>query len=298
MSFERAFIFMTFLIASLLVATLIAGCALSPQPNASLQNARETYRIAAADPQVHTRAAVELASAERMLAEAERLWRDGVSPAIVTHHAYLAERRAKIAMETAAYRAAESRVATASEARNRILLEARERELENARAAAREAESAREDAEARADAYAERASAADVAAELKRLQAEVTDIKWRLTERGWVLTLRNDLLFDSGKATLKTGAQRAIDKLAEFLNRTPDRDIAIEGFTDSTGSDETNRRLSERRADAVRQALIDRSVEAHRIDARGYGPSFPVASNDTPTGRQLNRRVEIVINPS
>lgn len=298
MTYERAFIFMTAVVAAILITTVIAGCALSPVANPSLENARESYRIAASDPQVHLRAAVELASAERTLAQAERMWRDGVDPEIVSHHAYLAQQRSRIAMETAAYRAAESRVATASEARNRILLEARERELENARAAAREAESARQDAEARAEAMAERTSAADVGAELRRLQAEVTDIRSRLTERGWVLTLKNDLLFDSGKATLKSGAQRAIDKLAQFLNRSPDRDIAIEGFTDSTGSDEANRRLSERRAEAVKEALIERGVEAHRIDARGYGPSFPVASNETPTGRQLNRRVEIIINPS
>jgi len=82
------------------------------------------------------------------------------------------------------------------------------------------------------------------------------------------------------------------------MRRHPERDVAIEGFTDSTGSDEANRVLSERRALAVKQALVERGVERGRIDARGYGPAFPIASNDNPTGRQLNRRVEIIINPS
>jgi len=76
------------------------------------------------------------------------------------------------------------------------------------------------------------------------------------------------------------------------------RDIAIEGFTDSIGSPDSNQRLSERRAQAVKDALTGRGIESRRIDARGFGPSFPVASNATETGRQLNRRVEIVINPS
>jgi outer membrane protein OmpA-like peptidoglycan-associated protein len=113
-----------------------------------------------------------------------------------------------------------------------------------------------------------------------------------------VLTLHNDQLFESGGAILQPGARRALDSLAGFLRRHPEREIAIEGFTDSEGSSETNRKLSEARAAAMKRALVARGVEPARIDARGYGPAFPVASNDTPAGRQLNRRVEIIINPS
>lgn len=78
---------------------------------------------------------------------------------------------------------------------------------------------------------------------MKRLEAELADVRAKQTERGWVLTLKNELLFDSGGATLKPGAQRALDNLAQFLRKYPDRDIAIEGFTDSTGSKDTNQRL-------------------------------------------------------
>jgi outer membrane protein OmpA-like peptidoglycan-associated protein len=137
----------------------------------------------------------------------------------------------------------------------------------------------------------------ELRSELRRLQAEVPDLKVQQTERGWVLTLRNDRLFDLGQSTLKAGGQRAMDTLAEFM-RQGEREIAIEGFTDSTGTKEANRVLSERRADAVKRALVVRGIEPARIDTRGYGPAFPIASNDTPTGRQLNRRVEIIINPS
>jgi outer membrane protein OmpA-like peptidoglycan-associated protein len=290
-----------------LAAALAAGCAMSPVADQSLEEARAAYRLAVVDPEVQLRAPVELANAERSLAVAERVARDGADSDLVAHQAYLAQQRARIALKTAQYREAEARVATASDTRNRVLLEARERDAEIAKEQARAAEAARAEAEQRAQALSQSnqalsqsadAERTNLSGELSRLQAEVSELRTQQTERGWVLTLTNDLLFDAGKATLKPGGQRAIEKLAAFMKQQPGREIAIEGFTDSTGSDEINRTLSERRADAVKQALVARGVERSRIDSRGYGPAFPIASNDTPTGRQLNRRVEIIINPS
>jgi outer membrane protein OmpA-like peptidoglycan-associated protein len=260
----------------------------------------------AADPQVQLRAPVELAFAERALAQAERLWRDGKPADLVAHQAYLAGQRARIAQKTAQYRSAEATVATSSEQRNRIVLEAREREAAAAKEQARAAKLALAESERRAQELgepgvlqkSERERSAGLAAELGRLKSQISDLKAQQTGRGWVLTLRNDLLFDAGSATLKAGGQRAVENLAQFMRRHPDREIAIEGFTDSAGSIETNRKLSEGRAAAVKSALVARGIEPGRIDSRGYGPAFPVASNDTSTGRQLNRRVEIVINPS
>ncbi len=289
---------------SLIAAALaVAGCASTPTANSDLEGARSTYRMAATDPQVQLRAPVELSLAERSLAEAENLWRNGASGDAVAHQAYLAEQRSRIALRTAEYRNAEASLATAGENRNRGLLEARSREADIAKEHARMAEAARAEAERRAADLAlqnerEKVKSSDINMELNRLQAQVSDLKAQQTERGWVLTMRNDMLFDSGSATLKPGARRAVDKLAEFLRNDPQRDIAIEGFTDAVGAEETNRRLSESRAEAVKRALVERGVERSRIDARGYGPAFPIASNETPTGRQLNRRVEIVINPS
>ncbi len=281
-------------------ALLLAGaCATAPQVSAPLDQARATYRMAATDPQVQLRAPVELAMAERSLARAERLWRENEPAESVAHHAYLAEQRSRIALKTAEYRIAEAAVATSREQRTRVLLEAREREAAQAKARAEDAERrARELALTRDVQNAEARQGAELGAEVSRLQAEVEELKAQQTERGWVLTLKNDLLFDTGSATLKPGAQRAIDNLAQFMRRHPGRDIEIEGFTDSAGSEETNRRLSSGRAAAVKRALVARGIAGERIDARGYGPAFPVASNDTPVGRQLNRRVEIVINPS
>jgi outer membrane protein OmpA-like peptidoglycan-associated protein len=283
---------------------LLAGCAGAPVANnASLDDARATYRSVSADPQVQLRAPVELALAERALAKAETLWRDHAPEDLVAHQAYLALQRARIALNTAQYRKAESAVATSGEQRNRVLLRAREQEAESAKSQARAAELARAEAELRAEQLARTnppraAKPADLGSELARLKAQIRDLKAEQTERGWVLTLRSDVLFDSGSATLKPGARRAVDNLARFMDRYPEREIAIEGFTDSVGAHEANRRLSESRAAAVKKALVARGIEPSRIDARGYGPAFPVASNETPTGRQLNRRVEIVINPS
>ncbi len=260
-------------LAPLLVA---AACASAPPANRALESARTSYGQAAAHPEVPLRAPVELQVAERSLAQAERLWREGADAASVAHHAYLADQRARIAMASADYRKAEAQVATSAEQRNRVLLEARTRELEaQKRAAAPQAEA--------------------LAAEMDRLQAEVSELKAQPTERGWVLTLSGDLLFDSGEALLKPGGEKAIENLAHFMRKEPEPSIIIEGFTDSTGPAEVNRRLSEQRALAVRDALVERGVAAQRIQARGYGPAYPVASNDTPVGRQLNRRVQVVI---
>ena len=286
-----------------LVALALAGCATAPGSGDELDAARETFRMAAADPQVQLRAPVELAAAERTLAEAEKLWRDRRAADLVAHQAYLAGQRARIALRTAEYRNAEAALATAGRQRDQLLLEAHEREAAIAREHARAAEAAKVEAERHAENQVSRmlnteSKSENLTAELNRLQAQVSDLKAQQTERGWVLTLRNDLLFDSGESALKGGARRAVDNLAQFMRTHPQRDIAIEGFTDAAGPEEANRRLSEARAEAVKRALVERGVEASRIDTRGYGPAFPVASNETPDGRQLNRRVEIIINPS
>jgi outer membrane protein OmpA-like peptidoglycan-associated protein len=209
-------------------------------------------------------------------------------------------------VRTAQARQAEIEAAAAREERRRAEIEAREREAAAAREAQRAAEAARREAEARAaqleaeklQAAKQKTAAAELEAELKRLENDLADMRAKQTERGWIMTLNNELLFDSGGATLKAGAERSLDNLAEFLRKHPEREIAIEGFTDSVGSKQANEALSERRAYEVKAGLVRRGIESRRIEARGYGPSFPVASNATESGRQLNRRVEIVINPS
>ena len=111
----------------------------------------------------------------------------------------------------------------------------------------------------------------------------------------WLVLTLGDVLFDTAQATLKAGADRTLDRLASFMMEYPERQVAIEGHTDSRGSDDYNRDLSKRRADSVRDALVDRGVQAQRIRSVGLGEAYPVAGNDTAGGMQQNRRVEIVI---
>ena len=105
-------------------------------------------------------------------------------------------------------------------------------------------------------------------------------------------------MFATGRADLKSGARRSLDKLANFLQQYPQRNVQIEGYTDSVGTDDYNVGLSERRADAVRDALTGMGVSGDRIQTRGLGKSNPVAENDSSTGRQQNRRVEVIISES
>ncbi len=114
------------------------------------------------------------------------------------------------------------------------------------------------------------------------------------TSRGIVLTL-DDVLFDTGKAQLKSGAQRSLDQIASFLSENPERRVQVEGFTDSEGANDYNLELSQSRADAVAMAIIQRGIDAQRVRALGYGEEFPVASNASVGSRQLNRRVEIIV---
>ena len=162
--------------------------------------------------------------------------------------------------------------------RNAVVIEARNTDVRLANARA-------DDSAAGLVAANDRAAAA--AAELAALKAKPTD-------RGDVVTL-GDLLFATGRSELQGSADRSIDALSAFLVGHPARVVRVEGFTDSTGSESFNQGLSERRAESVAMALSRRGVAAGRVSVQGYGESFPVASNSTTTGRQENRRVEVVI---
>lgn len=109
------------------------------------------------------------------------------------------------------------------------------------------------------------------------------------------VTIHNEVLFDVDSASLRPRAKSELDKLAEVFRKYPDTTLRIEGHADSTGSYAHNQRLSDRRAEAVRNYLELQGVRDARIDAIGYGESEPRASNATEEGRQLNRRVEISI---
>ncbi len=144
----------------------------------------------------------------------------------------------------------------------------------------------------------ETAAATDAVQHYREAQAQqaqtMADLKARQTPKGLVMTL-GSLLFQTGKAELAPGAQGSIDELATFLRQNPGRSVEIQGYTDNTGSESANMALSRHRADTVRAALIARGVGASRIETQGLGEAEPVADNSTPEGRQMNRRVEVVM---
>jgi len=112
--------------------------------------------------------------------------------------------------------------------------------------------------------------------------------------RGLIVNM-SDVLFDTGKYTLKQGTQVSLAKVAGILEAYPGLKVQVEGYTDSTGSDELNQKLSENRANAVMNFLVAQGVAQSNIAAQGYGKNDPVADNSTASGRQQNRRVNMVV---
>jgi OmpA-OmpF porin, OOP family len=133
-----------------------------------------------------------------------------------------------------------------------------------------------------------------IAARARRMEQELAELKAEKTERGLVLTL-GDVLFESSKSDLKAEALDDLYVLVTFLKEHPDRNLLIEGHTDSVGVESHNIELSQKRAAAVREFLVRNGIDLERISEHGYGQAYPVASNATNSGRQENRRVEIVI---
>jgi outer membrane protein OmpA-like peptidoglycan-associated protein len=188
-------------------------------------------------------------------------------------------------MERIAEAQAREKIDQSEAERNQVLLTARAREAEQAKARANQATREAERQRQRANEAAARAE--DMAASLAEMKAEQT-------ERGIVLTL-SDVLFDTDNAQLKPGANNALDSLAEYLADNEARRLLIEGHTDARGSDDYNQRLSQRRAESVRDELIARGIAPDRLTAVGRGEALPVATNETTSGRQQNRRVEILV---
>ncbi len=112
-----------------------------------------------------------------------------------------------------------------------------------------------------------------------------------------LVNFQSSLLFDTGHSTLQPGAYDRLRSLARTLNNYPKSRVIIKGHTDSTGDERFNQTLSDERADTVRNFLISEAVAPARMTAIGFGEQMPVATNNTPAGRQQNRRVEIEIRP-
>lgn len=277
---------------ALITVAVLAGCN-SPKHNTVLSEAHARYNSARTNPDIVNLAALELKEAQDSLNKAYDALSMGDETSTVDHLAYVASQKISIAQETAKRKVAEMVVANADVKRDQLRLEAMTAE---ANAARRQVEivQATSDIQAEELAAANENAASDQALITKQaLQLKALNAK--PTKRGLVITL-GDVLFSSNKSQLKQGGMRNMQKLAEFLNEYPQHKVMIEGYADSIGNENLNQTLSERRANTVRSALVDvKGIDSVRVATSGYGEEYPVASNDTATGRQLNRRVEIII---
>jgi outer membrane protein OmpA-like peptidoglycan-associated protein len=262
------------LLATAVASLLLAGCAQTPVPEGSADVRNKLARLQA-NQELASRAPVAIKDAEEAVRAAEVPERD---LAIARHRVLLADRKVDIAAARAQARLYEDERAGLSKDSESARLDSRTREADRAHL---EANLARDDADA----------ARLKAEDLKR---QLDELKAKETERGIVITL-GDVLFATGRAELTGGAASRLGKLAVFLNEYPDRTIVIEGHTDSVGSDDANYSLSQRRAESVRGFLANLGVVSTRLRTTGLGEGSPVASNDTDTGRQQNRRVEVII---
>jgi outer membrane protein OmpA-like peptidoglycan-associated protein len=257
------------LIAAFITAPilLLAGCATTPEENSRISTLQQEIDNLDTSQQY---APIAVQVAQESLDKLKSLASDS-SSSEYQHQLYLTERQIEIARANVAQKQAEETVSSAELRRKDILLQAEREEAAKARSLA-----------------------ATMAGRAQVLEQQVSDLQTEETERGLVLTL-GSVLFETDQATLQTGAQRTVQKVAEFLNQYPERKILIEGFTDSRGNEDYNQKLSEERAQAVRDLLVSSGVDSQRVEVQGYGEQYPLASNDNSAGRQQNRRVEIVI---
>jgi outer membrane protein OmpA-like peptidoglycan-associated protein len=231
------------------------------------------------------RDALDRANAERERAQAEETRR----------------RQAELDVQTAAAaKAAADRERLDIERLRQEALKAQD-EAERARAAAEAAKLAADaDAQqARAQAQQAQAAAAQAEQEKQALRERLREqlnviLETRETARGLIVNV-SDVLFDTASATLKPGAREKLARVAGVLASHPDLQIMIEGHTDSVGGDTYNQGLSERRAESVRAYLVQQRIPPTAVDAEGFGESRPVATNANASGRQQNRRVELVV---
>lgn len=293
-------------LTTLAAAALFAGCASGPTVTPQLEQARSSVSRASSDPAVSKYAALELKKASDSLRRADELSAKRESPAEIDSAAYVAMQQARTALTIAKAASDEDAIKAGEAERERARADANAAAAARARAQASNAQAqaatanaqaanASADANsARAQAAAAQTDAATAQAQAAALQRELAEMQARQTDRGMLVTL-GDVLFETGRADIKPNATGAIAKLASFLNQHPERRILIEGFTDSVGGDDANQMLSERRSRAVAEALQRAGIDASRIDVRGYGERYPVASNTSTSDRAMNRRVEVYI---
>ena len=277
------------LIAIAIASALLAACATAPVKPAGADALRARLNQLQSNAELASRAPLAIKDADMAVTAAEQPQTD---PVLSKHLLFMADRKIDVAQALAEGRLSVDQRKTLSENREAMRLQARTAEANSAN---QRAATARADAnDQKQQANAARDATADAQRNAQELQRQIDELQAKNTERGLVLTL-GDVLFATNASTLTAGGTAHLVKLAGFLNKYPARNAAIEGYTDSTGSEDYNQALSQRRADAVKSYLMAQGIESSRLTSAGKGKSSPVSDNGTSTGRQQNRRVEVII---
>jgi outer membrane protein OmpA-like peptidoglycan-associated protein len=270
--------------ASLLCGVAFASVACgSSAPTQQLVDARRTYNEAASS-EASRLTPDKLLAAQQALEQAERAHNEDPGSMQEAHLGYLAARKSAMAIaygKIAAAKETEEQSDAKYQEGLRDRADANQSQLSDTQDALGAERTRRVEAEKRA------ASALASLAEIAKVNEE---------QRGTVITLPGGVLFPSGGTTLSSPARQSLDRVAQALSAQPtESQIVIEGHTDARGSDQRNQQLSQQRAEAVRDYLVQRGVDSQRLAAVGRGEAAPIADNDSAEGRATNRRVEIVV---
>jgi outer membrane protein OmpA-like peptidoglycan-associated protein len=259
---------------------LLLGACSSSLPPKDLVNARATYQQAAQGPAAQY-APAQLHTAKQSLDRAEKAFEDSPGADETKDLAYVAQRKAMLAEIT-------GRAVAANDERNKAVAEYQKVQAQQAQQAQADLQTTKLQLDKERDAR--------MAAEqrTKDALAKLAGIQAKQDERGLVLTLSGSVLFASGKSTLLPSAQTRLQDIANALKESK-RNITIAGHTDSQGNDDFNMKLSQSRAEAVRNFLVTHGVASDKVKAQGMGETMPIADNGTTEGRANNRRVEIIL---
>lgn len=297
----------------LAIAVLVSACSSLPKTTSLLDQTRSDFAVAQNNPSIENYAKLEMSQATEALAAANAAASKDESAQEIDKLAYIAKQKIALTQEVAKQKSAEAEIANAAKLRDQMRLDQRTNEADRAKLSAEQAKAVADQARLAAQVAQEQAAnsqlktqqAQDEAnraqlqtqeaqARAMQLEAQLADLAAKKTERGMVITL-SDVLFGTNVSDLTPAGMATIKKLADVMQQNPNRSVLVEGFTDSIGTEAYNLSLSERRANSVRNALTSMGISRERVDIRGYGESFPVASNATAQDRQLNRRVEIIL---
>jgi outer membrane protein OmpA-like peptidoglycan-associated protein len=266
----------SWLVGAFSLIFVVGGCA-AKRPPPELVDARAAYGRAQIGPATQTNPA-GLYSARKSLEDAEHKWHDDPGSMEARHLAYLAHRKTLLAEAQARTTIAQS-------------------QHYQAQVALAQLERARLDrAEGKLETQADRLAKAERESQ-EAWQGLAAFAAVKEDARGKVITLSGSVLFESNKADLMPTAKERLDEVVTAVRQHEGRHIVVVGHTDNVGTEKSNKELSQRRADAVRDYLASKGIRPDLLRSEGRGEAEPIASNDSPETRANNRRVEIIIEP-